>query len=152
MIKLSDDSPTNDGHRPDSRDVHKDNLIGTPLRDAAVDPRDTDFLAPINAGQADPHGPEVVSPEIHASQGVRPVKAGKVHVDDPSAQEAAETAHAVTVQTDGATAVTTEDGRPAGNASREEWEAYALANGKTPEDLDGLGRDGIRDQFKETTE
>ena len=34
---------------------------------------------------------------------------------------------------------------PAGNASREEWEAFALLNGKTAEELDGLGRDEIRD-------
>lgn len=39
------------------------------------------------------------------------------------------------------------DGRPAGNASAEEWEAYALANGKTAEDLQGLGRNEIRDLF-----
>lgn len=146
MIKLSDDSPIEDG-RPDSRDVHKDNLIGTPLRDAAVDPRDTDFLAPINAGKADPHGPDVVSPEIHASQGVRPVKPGEVHVDDPSAQEAAETAHAVKVQN-----ADPAGERPSGNASKADWAEYALANGKTTEDLDGLGRDQIRDLFPEPTE
>lgn len=37
--------------------------IGTPLRDAAVDPRPGDASVPTNAGQADPHGPLVVSPQ-----------------------------------------------------------------------------------------
>lgn len=62
------------------------------LRDAAVDPRPEDFLAPTNAGKANPHGPDVVSPEIHASEGARPVKGGDVHVGDTAKQDAAETA------------------------------------------------------------
>lgn len=71
-----------------------DGQLGTPLRDAAVDPTSEDYLAPTNAGEANPHGPEVVSPEIHASQGARPVKGGEVHVDDTAKQDAAETAAA----------------------------------------------------------
>lgn len=75
-----------------------DETIGTPLRDAAVDPRPTDFLAPTNAGLAgeagNPHGPHVISPEIHGSEGVRPVRSGPVS-DDPAAQDTEETAHAV---------------------------------------------------------
>lgn len=67
--------------------------VGTKLRDAAVDPQPGDFLAPTNAGKANPHGPDVVSPEVHASQGVRPVKAGEIHVDDVDAQDDAEKAH-----------------------------------------------------------
>ena len=39
------------------------------------------------------------------------------------------------------------DGQPAGNASRDEWEAYALTHGATADDLDGLGRDAIRDLY-----
>lgn len=39
--------------------------IGTPLRDAAVDPQPGDHLAPVNAGfpgsDGNPHGPNVVS-------------------------------------------------------------------------------------------
>jgi hypothetical protein len=35
--------------------------LGTPIRDAAVDPRPGDYLAPVNAGKANPHGPAVVS-------------------------------------------------------------------------------------------
>ncbi|MER7070964.1 hypothetical protein [Terrabacter sp. NPDC000476] len=46
---------------------------GTPLRDAAVDPKPEDFLAPTNAGaegpEGNPHGPNVVAPQIHGSVG-----------------------------------------------------------------------------------
>lgn len=68
-------------------------VVGTPLRDAAVDPRPEDFLPPTNAGEANPHGPLVVSPGIHAieTQVVRP---GPVHVEDLAAQQKAETAQA----------------------------------------------------------
>lgn len=37
--------------------------------------------------------------------------------------------------------------KPAGNGSREAWASYAFDNGKTPEDLDGLSRDDIRELF-----
>ena len=40
---------------------------------------------------------------------------------------------------------------PAGNASREDWETFALLNGKTAEDLDGLGRDQIRELLADTS-
>ena len=81
-------SPTEAPEPADPREV-SDQRVGTPIRDAAVDPNPAkDFLAPTNAGQANPHGPDVVNPEVHASQGVRPVKGGEVHVD------AAETEHA----------------------------------------------------------
>ncbi len=78
----------------DARAVDGPTVVGTPLRDAAVDPRPGDFLAPTNAGKADPHGPLVVAPGIHAveSQVVRP---GQVFVNDLAAQDAAETAQAV---------------------------------------------------------
>ena len=39
---------------------------------------------------------------------------------------------------------TPEGEAPAGNASREEWTEYATSQGKTPEELGGLGRDAIR--------
>ena len=84
----------------DARDFADPQVVGTKLRDAAVDPEPGDFLAPTNAGKADPHGPDVVSPGIHALQGVRPVKPGPVHVDDTDKQDAAETAHAA-ASTDG---------------------------------------------------
>lgn len=53
----------------DSRTIHENGpeIVGTPARDAAVDPHPDDYLAPVNAGKADPHGPLVVAPEIHGS-------------------------------------------------------------------------------------
>lgn len=73
---------------PDPRKVTHE-TVGTPLRDAAVDPRDSDYLAPINAGEGNPHGPAVVAPEIHASgpKGIRP---GVVGVDNLGKQETRE--------------------------------------------------------------
>ncbi|MEV8177197.1 Ig-like domain-containing protein [Cellulosimicrobium funkei] len=93
----------------DPRDV-TDVQIGTRLRDAAVDPRPDDFLPPTNAGEpgelGNPHGPTVVSPEIHASQGVRPVRPGEVS-PVAATQSAQETAHAQAWQdTTGTTTVT----------------------------------------------
>jgi hypothetical protein len=49
---------------PDARDYADPIPVGTPLRDAAVDPQPQDYLPPSNAGEADPHGPLVVAPEI----------------------------------------------------------------------------------------
>lgn len=71
-------------------------VVGTRLRDAAVDPKPEDFLPPTNAGQANPHGPEVVAPEIHGS-GPKGILAGEVPVGSPEevqAQEDKETAGA----------------------------------------------------------
>lgn len=102
--------------------------VGTRLRDGAVDPHPGDFLAPTNAGQANPHGPQVVAPEIHASEGVRPVKGGDVHVDDPTVQDAAETAH--TEAHLGA-----EVSRPPRSAKVEQWRSYAEAVDPDRDDL-----------------
>lgn len=84
------DSPLTQQEVPDPRD-YEDTVLGTRLRDAAVDPHKDDFLPPINAGKANPHGPAVVAPEIHASgpAGIRP---GVVHVDNLGKQEAREKA------------------------------------------------------------
>lgn len=41
---------------------------GTRIRDAAVDPLPTDFLPPTNAGEADPHGPEVIAIEVDTAE------------------------------------------------------------------------------------
>lgn len=73
----------------DPRDVDTE-VVGTRLRDAAVDPKPEDFLAPTNAGEGNPHGPEVVSPEIHAS-GPAGILPGNVFVEDPEKQEKRET-------------------------------------------------------------
>jgi hypothetical protein len=114
--------------------------VGTKLRDASVDPRPEDFLPPTNAGQANPHGPEVVAPGIHGVEGVRPVRPGEVAVEDPDVQEVAETAHTEAVIDD------TDPTRPAGNASREEWEAFATSVGVEVEE--GMSRNDIRDAVK----
>lgn len=37
---------------------------------------------------------------------------------------------------------------PAGNASRDAWVAYAKSKGATDEDLEGMGRDDIRDTYE----
>lgn len=95
----------------DPRKEAADVQVGTKIRDGAVDPAKGDFLGPTNAGKANPHGTKVVNPEIHASEGVRPVKAGEVHVDDPAKQDKAEKAH-TTASTDG-TPVTTTPGEKA---------------------------------------
>lgn len=81
----------------DPRDYVTPTRVGTRLRDAAVDPRPGDFLPPVNAGlsgeEGNPHGPNVYSPEIHASQGLRPVRPGAVAAD-PAVQSTEESAHA----------------------------------------------------------
>lgn len=105
---------------PDARDVgflgSGIEPQGTRLRDAAVDPRPEDFLPPSNAGEADPHGPEVVSPGLHAVEGAKPVTPGKVP-DEPDAQEAKETAATGNAE------------RPAKSAAKGDWVAYAVAQG-----------------------
>ena len=77
----------------DPRDV-VDEQIGTRLRDAAVDPRPGDFLPPTNAGVegelGNPHGPHVISPEIHGSESVRTIRPGLV-ASDPAVQSEQET-------------------------------------------------------------
>lgn len=78
----------------DSRDI-TETQIGTKARDAAVDPQAEDFLPPVNAGKADPHGPKVVAPQIHAAK-EQPVRPGKVS-DDAKTQQAAESEHAAEV-------------------------------------------------------
>ncbi|WP_018135441.1 hypothetical protein [Acaricomes phytoseiuli] len=79
----------------DPRDV-KPELIGTPLRDAAVNPKESDFLPPINAGkpgeEGNPHGPNVISPGIHALEEQHPIRPGLVS-SDPATQSIEETEH-----------------------------------------------------------
>lgn len=82
-----------DEERADAREVDSQ-VVGTRLRDASVDPQPEDFLAPVNAGKADPHGPLVVAPGIHAieTQVVRP---GPVQMgENVREQDKAETEHA----------------------------------------------------------
>ena len=70
------------GASMDARDVAEPINLGSPLRDAAVDPKPWDYLPPTNAGEADPHGPLVVAPGIHGV-GPKPIRGGEVFVDDP---------------------------------------------------------------------
>lgn len=86
------DNPVQTPEPPDPREVGQE-VVGTRLRDAAVDPQPGDFLPPTNAGQDNPHGSTVVSPEIHASgpKGIRP---GEVFVEDVDKQGEREAAFA----------------------------------------------------------
>lgn len=103
--------PVDETKPVDSRDFADESVVGTRLRDAAVDPRPEDFLPPVNAGEEDPHGPLVVAPSIHAV-GPAPIAPGVVHTDDPKEQEAKETELAKRVLVDGepATIVATQPG------------------------------------------
>ena len=96
------ENPIEPAEQADPREV-SEQVVGTRLRDAAVDPRPEDFLAPVNAGDANPHGPEVVSPEIHASgpSGLRP---GEVFVEDLVKQEKRESEFAAARLVDNVTA------------------------------------------------
>lgn len=69
---------------PDSREIPAEVHLGTELRDAAVNPTPGDYLAPIGAGQDDPHGRMVVAPTVHG-EGPGPITPGAV-ADDPKAQ------------------------------------------------------------------
>ncbi|MBG0560722.1 hypothetical protein [Actinoplanes aureus] len=133
-------------------------LIGTPLRDAAVDPKPEDFLAPVNAGQANPHGAEVVSPEIHAALGPTPLVPGLV--GDPAMQQdrESEAARLALVDQLPAAAVVDElaDGnaqeQPAGNASQEAWADWVLATHPEldPESVRAMKRDDLRTEYGKT--
>lgn len=70
-------APTEDvPEPPDPRD-YAEPIETSQVRDAAVDPREGDYLPPINAGQANPHGPLVVAPGIHGAPG-KPIHPGPV--------------------------------------------------------------------------
>ena len=159
----------------DARDVEAMSE-GTRLRDAAVDPQPGDFLAPVNAGTADPHGPLVVSPEIHASgpAGIRP---GEVHVDDVEAQDSAESelAESVLIEQDehpsmpvdddgnvtadmgplglsdpGSAEQGRSDAAPARTSSKASWAAYAVSRGMDPAAADAASRADLIEQFGST--
>lgn len=91
------------GASMDARDAAEPIMVGSPLRDAAVDPKPWDFLPPTNAGEADPHGPLVVAPGIHGV-GPKPIRGGEVFLDNPEKQNEAETELAEAVLVDGESA------------------------------------------------
>lgn len=86
------DNPEGITRAPASRDAAVVKDAGGPVSDA--------FMPPTNAGEADPHGPLVVSPGLHAVPPA-PIVPGNVHVDDPAAQEARETDVATKVLVEG---------------------------------------------------
>ena len=163
----------------DSRDFGTPTVVGTPLRDAAVDPQPGDFLAPVGAGTADPHGPAVVSPEIHASgpAGIRP---GDVHVDDTDRQEQEESALAESVLIEqeehpaqpapdpetgempdvdrgplglsdpGSADRGRMDAAPAKTSSKASWESYAVSRGMDPAAAKAASRASLIEQFGPT--
>lgn len=130
----------------DPRSDAADEQVGTKIRDGAVDPAEGDFLGPTNAGEENPHGSKVVNPEIHASEGVRPVKGGVVHVGDPDAQDQAETEHTEDV-TDG-TPVTVTD---AEQAEEPEPESDTLRGQALDDALEaaGLSKSGTADEKRQ---
>ncbi|SCL16359.1 hypothetical protein GA0074692_6870 [Micromonospora pallida] len=175
------DSPVEGTPEPaDPRDVTEEQL-GTRLRDAAVDPRETDFLPPVNAGQANPHGPDVVAPGIHAVAGPGPIvpgpvgrlerteDGGQVVITDTEEQQRRETtaAEQVFLERRDVPEVTAELGAevgqpagdrtpepPAGNASQETWADWVIA---TRPDLDeaevrAMKRDDLRATYGPTAE
>lgn len=157
----------------DPRDIERTgpHRVGTPLRDAAVDPRPEDFLAPINAGKANPHGPRVVSPEIHAS-GPAGIKPGDVHVDELGVQEREETRLAQSVLIEGdehpvmpedpdmgplglSDPGSVEQGaegaeaseEPAKSASKASWVDYAVSRGADREEADAMTRSDLIERY-----
>lgn len=90
----------------DSRDHEDPVVVGSPLRDAAVDPQPEDFLAPVGAGDGDPHGPDVVAPGIHATA-PGPIVPGTVGSADYQDGKESAVAEAVLVDNRPATEVAT---------------------------------------------
>jgi hypothetical protein len=141
--------------RADARDFAEAQQVGTRLRDAAVDPRPEDFLPPTNAGEADPHGPLVVAPGIHAAE-TGPIHPGDVHVDDPKVQEAQETAlaEAVFVERQDVTEATRaaaddESHAPVQSATKAEWVEYAVAQGASREEAESMTKADLVETYKE---
>jgi len=157
---------------PDPRDIERTgpHRVGTPLRDAAVDPRPEDFLPPTNAGKANPHGTSVVAPEIHAS-GPKGIKPGDVHVGDLAAQQADETALATSVLIEGnehpssderpggpigmsdpgsidqGIAGAKENATPVKSASQKAWAEFAVSQGMSSEEAAAATRADLITRF-----
>ena len=159
----------------DARDVTAPESIGTRLRDAAVDPQPEDFLPPVNAGEADPHGPHVVAPEIHAS-GPAGIHPGIVGVGEPERQNAQERALAkarlierepastfaadedadrgpLDMSDPGSVEESSDDGiadgpdLPTKSAAKGDWVAYAVAQGLSADEADALTKTELVDRF-----
>lgn len=160
---------------PDPRDATLVQ-VGTPLRDAAVDPKPEDFLPPVNAGkegpEGNPHGPNVVAPGIHAV-GHGPIVPGpvgrfeededghQVVIADTEEQQRRETTAAEEVFVAGrdVSEVTAELGKEVGQPTPDTVAAVEKPAGNASrddwaayvtalgEDPGDLGRDDLRDRF-----
>ncbi|MEU7590682.1 hypothetical protein AB0A95_30875 [Micromonospora sp. NPDC049230] len=152
---------------------HTHEQLAAPLRDAAVNPKPDDFLPPVNAGQADPHGPEVVAPGIHAVSGPGPIvpgpvgrlekteDGGQVVITDTAEQQRRETTAAeqvfieqrpvpdVTAELANDTALPDSAEPPAGNASQEAWADWVIGNveGVDEATVRAAKRDELREQY-----
>lgn len=169
---VDDEAPAEPEPTPqvDAREAATEVKVGAPLRDAAVDPQPEDFLAPVNAGNEDPHGPRVVAPGVHAMP-PGPIVPGDVHVDDVRVQEDIETKVAAATlveghdvgevtqaaaQVNGAadTEVAEDQGddepqRPARSANKAEWIAYATSvdDTLTADAAEALKRDELVERY-----
>ncbi|CAL9313872.1 hypothetical protein [Streptomyces sp. SudanB91_2054] len=110
----------------DPRDVAT--VEGGSLRDGAVEPRATDAGLPTNAGVANPHGPNVVSPEA-------PTPPGQV----------LDTERAAVGET-----YEPGDGAPKRGASKAEWQAYARSQAKDSDEeaqIGGLTKEELVERY-----
>jgi hypothetical protein len=153
------DGPAEEPEQPepaDPREHSEPEQVGTRLRDAAVDPRPEDYLPPTNAGQANPHGPLVVAPEIHGA-GVKPIHPGPVTPGDPAAQEQRETALAEAVLVDNqdvqdAVQAAADDNPqpekpPAKSAAKATWVEWAVQRGASREAVEAATKEQIVAQY-----
>ena len=110
------------------------------LRDAAVDPHDDDYLPPTNAGDDNPHGPRVVSPQVHGDEphkGIVPGDHSDAHESEAKETEATKQA-LFTVD---------DDGRPNKSANKPEWVAWAVANGADQEQASEMTKDDLIEKY-----
>jgi hypothetical protein len=169
-------NPLDEVDVPDARDFEGEEALGTRLRDAAVDPREGDFLPPTNAGQANPHGPEVVAPGIHAVAGPGPIvpgpvgrleqteDGGQVVITDTAEQQRRETtaAEQVFLERRSVPEVTAELGAdvdqptnverpepPAGNASQTDWADWVITTHPEVDEatVRAMKRDDLRTEY-----
>lgn len=146
-------NPRSEPETPDPREV-TEHVVGTRLRDAAVNPHPEDFLPPTNAGEANPHGPEVVAPGLHA---VPPGPIVPGEVGDPQRQQDRETEAAARTLagTEPVPAVAADLGDqgdrpdpPAGNASAEDWRTYAVqVCGADPDQVADMKRGDLIERY-----
>lgn len=142
-----EDAPVSGDGPVDSRDVGT--VHAGASRDGAVDPRPWDFMPPTNAGQADPHGPLVVSPGAHAVPPA-PIVPGPVS-PEPEEQQARETEVAEQVLVEGAPA-TVVASRPAKSATKEAWVTYAVSQGATEDEARAMKKDELVERYGEQEE